>query len=362
MMRRRILKSLTVFGLVVVAGPTCSSTPATEASPERTYRMGFSATPPRLTIESVIATLEAWRPHGDIAQMTQTIPWRAMLADTSGAFLVKRELKDLADYYRSHGLQLIVELDVTDGLSRDKEAPELVALGRSIAEPAVQAKYREYLAAVDTILHPEYLGLAMETNLVRAIAPASVYAAMKVMVNAGAADLTARSSPAKRFVSVQVETAWGRLPNVGSFAGIAADRADFPFMQAIGLSSYPFLGSFAEPEDVPLDYYARISEGGTTPLPMLVVEGGWSSASVTGVTSTPEKQARWIRRQMLLADRGALAAVTQITFTDFDITSYPAPAGSILPLFASLGLVDIDLKAKPALAEWDKALARPLRP
>jgi hypothetical protein len=113
---------------------------------------------------------------------------------------------------------------------------------------------------------------------------------------------------------------------------------------------------------VPLDYYARISESGATPLPMLVVEGGWSSASVPGVTSTPEKQARWIKRQMLLSDRASLVALTQITFTDFDAASYPAPPGSILPLFESLGLVDKDLNPKPALAEWDKAFVRPLRP
>lgn len=361
-MPQKLLRALALLSVLFPVAATCSSATTIEPLPARTYRMGFSSTPPRLTVESVIATLEAWTKHGDIALMNQGIPWRALLADTSAAFLVRRELKDIADYYRSHSLPLIVELDVTDGLSRDKEASELVALGRSIGEPAVQAKYRQYVAAIDTILHPEYLGLAMETNLVRAIAPAGVYAAMRTMVNAAAGDLAARASPAKRFISVQVETAWGRLPDVGHFVGIDVDRADFPFMQAIGLSSYPFLAGFAQPEDVPLEYYSRITESGTTKLPMLVVEGGWSSASVTGVTSSPEKQARWIKRQMLLADRGVLAAVTQITFTDFDASTYPAPPGSILPLFESLGLVDIDLKPKPALLEWDKAFVRPLQP
>jgi hypothetical protein len=186
--------------LLLTAG--CSGATTIDPAPERTYRMGFSSTPPRLTIESVIATLEAWRAHGDIALMNQGIPWKAMLADTSAALLVRRELVDIAAYYRSHKLPIIVELDVTDGLARDKEAPELIALGRSIAEPAVQAKYREYHAAIDTILHPDYLGLAMETNLIRAIAPPAVYSAMKTMVNAGATDLAARGSPATRFVSV----------------------------------------------------------------------------------------------------------------------------------------------------------------
>jgi hypothetical protein len=320
--------------------------------------MGFTAIPPRLTTEAVLATIEAWRTHGDIALSLPSIPWKSMLADTSAAFLVNRELKPVADLFRSRGLQLIVELDVTDGLSRDKEVAELVAAGRSITEPAVQAKYREYVAAIDTILHPDYLALAMETNLIRALAPPAVYSAAVTMVNAAAADLAARGSPAKRFVTVQVETAWGRLPATGSYVGIATDRADFPFIQAIGLSSYPFLGGFNEPEDVPLDYYARVGEAGPA-LPMLVMEGGWASASVAGSTSSPEKQARWIQRQMPLADRASLVAVTQLTFTDFDETT--APPGTPLSPFAHLGLVDADFHPKPALAEWDKALARPLK-
>ena len=344
--------------LIAGAAGGCSSGSAPTVAPLRTYRLGFSATPPRLTTESVLATIDAWRPHADVALVTQNMPWRALLADTAARFLVQRDLEQLVALYRSRGFPLIVQLDVTDGLSRDREAPELVALGRSITEPAVQQRYREYLVAIDSILHPEYLGLAMETNLVRAIAPATVYAGLREMVVAGAADLTTRGSHAHRFVSVQVETAWGRLPDAGGFVGVAADRADFPFIDALGLSSYPFLARFNEPEEVPLDYYARLATSGGTALPLLVVEGGWSSGSVPGVTSSPDKQARWIRRQMALADSGHLVAVTQISFTDLDVSSYPVPPGSILPLFAQLGLVDTTLRAKPALADWDRALGR----
>ena len=319
----------------------------------RSYRLGFSSTPPRLTVESVLATIEAWHTHADVAQITQGVPWHALLADSTGPQLVHRDLAELAALYRSRGLPLIIQVDVTDGLGRDREAPELVTAGRSITEPAIQALYYDYLTAVDSILHPEYLGLAMETNLVRAIAPATLYSALRTMTAEGAARLVAQNSHAKRFISVQVETAWGRLPDVGHFVGIDADRADFPFIEALGLSSYPFLAQFSEPEQVPLDYFARLNGSGS--IPALVVEGGWSSGSVTGVTSTPERQARYIRREMLLADSARLVAVTQISFTDLDISSYPIPPGSILPLFAQLGLVDTELRPKPALAEWDRA-------
>ena len=355
----RATRNVALASLVAAA---CSSGAAPRTENPRSYRMGFSAMSPRPTLPSVLETIEAWRPRADVALITHSVPWRALLGDSTAPDLVRRDLKELAALYRGRGLPVIVQLDATDGLAREREAPELVALGRSIAEPAVQQKYLEFLLAVDSIVRPDYLGLAMETNLVRAIAPASLYDALRAMVAAGASALAAHDTRAVRFVSVQVETAWGRLPATGSFVGVATDRAHFPFIEALGLSSYPYLGGFAEPEDVPLDYYARLGGSGDQALPMLVVEGGWSSASVTGITSSPERQARWIRRQVQLADRAELAAVTQITFTDLDLGSYPFPEGSIVPLFAHLGLVDTGLRPKPALAEWDRAFARPLRP
>ena len=348
--------------LLAAVALACSAGTAPHRGPPRTFRLGFSATPPRPTTEAVLQTIDAWRPHADVALITQTVPWRALLSGTDAPLLVRRDLAGLAALYRRRDLPVIVQLDVTDGLAREREAPELVALGRSIAEPEVQQRYREYLLAVDSILHPDYLGLAMETNLVRTIAPSRVYDAMRTMVAAGAAALSAQGSPARRFVSVQVETAWGRLPAGGSFVGVAEDRADFPFVQALGLSSYPFLGGFSEPEEVPIDYYERLARSGGPALPLLVVEGGWSSTSVPGVISSPDRQARWIRRQMALADRAALVAVTQITYTDLDAASYQVPTSSILPLFARLGLVNMSFEPKPALAEWDRALRRPLAP
>src|SRR5690606_24035720 len=113
----------------------------------------------------------------------------------------------LVQFYRGSGMKVVVTLDVTDGLNRAAEAPELVAAGRSITDTAVQRLYREYVAAVDSILHPDYLSLAAETNLIRLAAPDSVYQAVVTMVNAAAAERALAGSVTPRMVSVQVETA-----------------------------------------------------------------------------------------------------------------------------------------------------------
>jgi hypothetical protein len=350
--------SAAVLGAMLFAS-ACSTAAEPPVAQSRSYRMGFSSISPVPTVQSVLATIGAWAPYADVALVTQTVPWRALAADTTPSLLIRRDLYELVALYRQRALPVIIQLDVTDGLAREREAPELVALGRSITEPAIQTAYREYALAIDSILAPEYLGLAMEVNLVRAIAPAAVYDAVVALTNRAAQDLSLQSSEARLFVSFQVETAWGRLGGNGSYVGIEAERADFPFIHVAGLSSYPFLGGFDDPDDVPLDYFARVTAEAR--VPALIVEGGWSSASVPGVVSSADRQARWIRRQMRLADQAELLAVTQITFTDLDLSAYPVPAGSILPLFAHLGLVDVALQPKPALAEWQRTFARPLR-
>jgi hypothetical protein len=320
----------------------------------RAYRMGFSSLPPRLTTPEVLRTVDSVTRHSDAALMVVEIPWASLLADTSPAFLIRRDQFPLKLRFDQRGLPVTATLDVTNGLDRAAESSALVALGRSITEPAVQRAYREYVVAVDSILHPRFLALAMETNLVRGLAAPTVYSALVTMTNAAAQQVRATGSTTPLMVSVQVDYAWGRFGG-GGFAGIQRDRTDFPFVQALGLSSYPYLAGFATPEEIPTDYYSRLIDG--SPLPMMVVEGGWTSGAVTGVTSSPELQARYIRRQMQIADAARLEGVFQISFADFDMSSFPVPPGSILPLFAQLGLVDVDYHPKPALAVWDSVRA-----
>jgi len=348
---------LALLTLALVLSCASSGTEPDPSRGPRSYRLGFSSLPPRLTIPEVLRTIDSVGKHADAALMVVEVPWKALLADTSAAQLVRRDNLPVAQLFRQKGMPIVTTIELANGLDRSAEAPALVALGRSIAEPAVQRAYREFVVAFDSIVHPDWLALAMETNLIRAASTPAVYGAVVTMSNATATQLRAAGSPTKLLVSVQVETAWGRLGGSGggAYVGIQRDLTDFPFVQVLGLSSYPYLGGFASPEQIPLDYYSRLANGAA--LPMMVVEGGWSSGSVPGVASSPDLQARYIRRQMQLADEAKLLGVFQITFTDLDLTSFPVPSGSILPLFAQLGLVDASYRAKPALAVWDSVLA-----
>jgi hypothetical protein len=324
--------------------------------------MGFSVVPPKPDLRIALRSLDIWTRRADAAIMHLDVPWALLLAGTSPEDALRKDGVDLERYYRSKHLKLVVTIDVTNGLGRESEAPALVAAHRSITEPAMQRLYRNYVRTLVEMLNPDYLGLAAETNLIRAIAPRPVYDAVVRMANDAASDVRRSRTAAvlPLYVSVQVETAWGKLGQQAAYAGIDRDLRDFPFINVLGLSSYPYLGGFKDPDQIPVDYYARVK--GSRGPPVMVVEGGWPSASVRGAfSSSPEMQARFIARQSQLLNAAGAIGVFQLSFTDLDLASFPKPVPAILPLFASLGLVDSDLRAKPALSAWDTAFSRKRR-
>ncbi len=356
---RRWLLRLACVAAGTFAAAACGDSSGPGIAPRR-YLMGFSAIPPTPDTALLLQTLTLSNSHSDAGLVQLEIPWAVLLSGVPADSEVRTVRLPLANYYRGTGHPIVVALDVTDGLNRAAEAPELVSAGRSITDTLVQRLYFEYVAAVDSILHPAYLSLAAETNLVRLAAPGAVYNAVVTMANAAALQRRTAGSTTPLLVSVQVETAWGGLQGGTGYVGIAQDLTDFPFIDVVGLSSYPYLGGFSEPDSLPLNYYARLVQG--TTLPVLVLEGGWPSVPVNANGSTPALQAKYLARQARLLNAAGAVGLFQITFTDFDLSQFPPSTVPGLTPFAHLGLVDSVLGPKPALATWDSVLARPYRP
>ena len=102
-----------------------------------------------------------------------------------------------------------------------------------------QEAFKEFISQSEqTILWQEdndYLSLAAETNLIRLAAPAPVYAAVVTMVNAAVAERATAGSTTTLLVGVQVETAWGRMQGGTTYLGMARDRTDYHFLDALGI-------------------------------------------------------------------------------------------------------------------------------
>jgi len=320
----------------------------------RTYRMGFANSAPRFDdFDLVIQTLHLWTPRADAAIVSYQVPWDSLYSGEPAQKLIKNNLVGLVNYYRGLGLKIWVYIDPVNGLDRSSDAADLKALGKSIADADAQLRYRKWVVVIDSMLHPDHLGLALETNLIRDLSSSLIYNGVKQAANAAAADVRVKDTKVKLSVSVQVDDAWGKLLN-DSYKGIDKDLTDFPFAQELGLSSYPYF-VFDKPSDIPLDYYSKLVSGKN--IPVFVTEGGWSSAplNVLGkmTVGTPEIQKEYISYHSKLLRKANAIAYFQLTFTDIDLSALPPSIPPSIALFAYLGIVDTNLQPKPALTAWD---------
>jgi hypothetical protein len=337
---------------------SCSKKGSTSPGmPPRSYLMGFAAGGPGSDFNVVLQAIQMWNTRADAAMLFSEPPWDSMLAGVRPDSLVMRNQLALANYYHGTGKKLVVLIDPENGLKRDSDSNLLVTAGRSITEPTIRQLFYKYAVAMDTILKPDYFGASAETNLIRGIAPAPLYQAEMAIADTCTQKVRAVDPRVQLFSTVQVDWAWGRLGNGGAYLGVDQDRADFPFMQVLGLSSYPYF-AYALPESIPSDYYTRLDQA--SPIPEMFIEGGWTSASLpgSGIVSSPDIQRRYIDRQTELLDRAHAVAWMTLMFTDLDISAYVLPPGYDISPFAYLGLVDKNLIAKPALNSWDAAFAR----
>lgn len=352
----------TIFLMMMLSG--CGSDTSSTPSPgqnTRTWQMGFYQVAPRYgDIPLAIQNIDLFDLRAELVMLHEELPWALLLDGSTPMSTILDTHAALINYYRTKGLNLFFMADLTDGLSRGEEPPTLRAMSRSIMETAVQQRYRDYVVGFVQRFQPEYIGLTAETNLVRREAPAAVYAAMVQASNDAANDLLSLGVTTPLLISVQVQTAWGGLGGTGTYVGIEQDFTDFPFINMLGLSSYPYF-DFTQPEDIPDNYYTRLLNGRT--VDALVTEGGWPSVGVGSIVSSPQLQERYITRHANLLDSIQAKAMVQTLFTDIDLSSLPTPYPANLPLFATLGLMELsgsDFVAKPSLAAWDALFARTL--
>jgi len=340
-----------LFIVIVILLSNCKKD---EEPASRTFRMGFQNSAPRIDLDLIIQSLNLWTQRADVAMITTEVPWSELLGGMSVDDYVVNNYKDLVAFYRSKNLKLWVYIDPQNGLDRATDAVDLQQANKSIADADMQLLYQKFTVAMDSILKPDHLGLALETNLIRDASPASIYNGVKTAVNVTAQAVRARNATVPLSISVQVDHAWGKLAG-GSYTGISQDFTDFPFIQELGLSSYPYFG-FDDPTDIPLTYYTRLVEGKN--LPVFITEGGWSSASVTtpdrSFVSSPELQKAYIEHHTHLLNEVDAKAVFQLVFTDIDGTEVPDDVHDNIDYFLYLGLVDINFNIKPALNAWDQ--------
>jgi hypothetical protein len=351
-----IIARASLLGTILGCTATEQSTQSAPVAPTRRYRVGFANVPPANDMALAIRSVETWSRRADAAIIHEEPPWAELLAGQSPARLAEEKYDGLVAFWRQRNLELVILVDPSNGVDRTTDADPLRRAGRSLTDPAVQSLYREWVRTLVTRYRPAAIGLAAETNLIRLAAPPALYAAIVRVVNDAARDVRTIDASVPRFVSLQVDVAWGRLQGTTTYIGAEQDYRDFAFVEWVGLSSYPYLAGFDQPAQLPDEWYVRPLGGRT--LPTIITEGGWSSASNATIRSSLDTQARWITRQQQLADRLGPRFLFQLTFSD--LASRTFGADPRLQPFLQLGMVDTLLAPKPALVAWDAMFARRL--
>lgn len=321
----------------------------------RSYRMGWAPSAPRADTELLLSVIDSMARVSDVSIVQEAVPWSALLEGASMDSLVQ-DRAQLTDFLVAKELDVIFLVDPLDGLDRTSEPPELVQAGRSILEPEIGAMHEEWVLRIAQRVRPLYMGLASEINTLAARGDPELYAELREMINGLAPRVREASPGTDVFVSFQADEATGALvdPEIDHFALVD----DFD-IDALGLSSYPVF-AFDDPSDVPADYLDPFDEA--TDLPLLMVEGGWSSEDVPWSTGSPAEQAEYFRVYEDLLDRIDARLWVGLTFTDLDVESFDLPPERAegLSNFARMGILDIDLQRKPAHAEWERIFRRPL--
>jgi hypothetical protein len=152
-------------------------------------------------------------------------------------------------------------------------------------------------------------------------------------------------------------------------AQAAAIRRLLPFTDLIAVSTYPFTRQ-PDPALLRRDHFAAVAALAPAK-PFAVAETAWPAEPVTApypvaIPGSEESQRAYVAR--LLAEAGRLRAVFVTWFFtrdyddlwDSDIRHLPN--ASLLRLWKDTGLYEGDGRPRPALAEWRRALERPVSP
>lgn len=319
---------------------------------------------PEPSVASLLATMPIAADSSDAVLVQREVPWARILAGTPMQTIADEDYDGVMAFLRGLGLRVSILVDPLDGLDRTREANETRTAGRTLNDPALRALHEQWVELLASRYQPDYLGCASEINSLAARGDPELFANIRDMCNRLAPRVRALSPVTKFFVSFQVDEAWGRPPIPPSAVDHFALTRVFD-IDVLGLSSYPSF-FFDEPSQIPGDYFRRLQvESGK---PVILAEGGWTSASSTGVETAASlaRQAGFYGRLFELLDSVQAEMVILLLFADMDIDAYAAvsPPGTNfegLRPFANMGITQPDLSPKPSFAVWKARFNLPYR-
>ena len=360
----------TLLSVLILAGVACGApTPiAPLPTPERSAftsdgtAFGFFPSPPRVSLESVLAHFVDLGKHADLVLLQNNIPWRAFPLDGQSEPQALIDIRNQVILARQNHLDTVFVVDPLNGLNRREFSGLPTGWEASFQNPKVRAAYRDFTLWIVRTFQPSHLGLASEINTYADAEPEDfpnfvslyreTYAAVKALAPETQVFVTFQWEDLNNLIPAAAE---GRPAYQVNWEQVEAFEPDLDLWV---ISSYPFV-AFAHAADLPDDYYTRLLK--RTDKPLAVAEGGYTASPVGLFSGEPEDQVGYL--QTIDRQIGSrLSFWVYLLLTDFDLDSYARymrQSGvkeqdvDTLGLFASVGLQNADGSPKPALAVWD---------
>ena len=337
-------------------GPTVTR-PPTFGEP-RSLRLGLSTLPPERTTAAYIGAFATAAQYADIVLIQRAPPWEDFMAggqiSKATADSTITETKLLGQY---KNLKLFYGIDPTDGVvqrSRIANLPASVDPALGFADPALRNAFVAYAAYVAKNYAPDYLALGVEINMLFERSPKQFEAFVSLYKEAYTV-AKAANPKMKVFPTFQLEDIQGKFGNVHPPHWEVID----PFrgaMDALAISTYPYLGDLRSVADIPDDYYSQLKAHWQGEI--LVSEAGYASAPVEGQANigTEEDQQAFLVRLLGDAEAGGFSSVTWFAALD---PAYVAQGAS--SVFKDIGLRKSDGSNKLAWGTWEEWARRPLK-
>lgn len=272
-------------------GPTVVRAPTSGAP--RTVELGFSSLPPDRTSDAYVGAFATAAQYADVIEIQRTPPWEDFLpggsiskatADTT------RTETQLLDQYKN--LKRFFAIDPTDSSvqrSRIANLPAGIDPQAGFNDPKIQEAFLAYTAYVVSNYKPDYLALGVEINMLYERSPAQFNAFVTLYHKAY--DVAKAANPkTKVFPTFQLEDLLGSF---GTTIHPPHWQVIDPFrdkMDALAISTYPFLGNVRSASDIVPDYYSQLKAHYSGEI--LISEAGYASAPVDGqvLVGTEEDQ------------------------------------------------------------------------
>jgi hypothetical protein len=331
--------------------------------------LGFSTFPFDITPDAVEKMYQLGRENGQIfvVQRDNGIPWKEALNNEA---LPSKVINEWSDFRKRRPANqpfylAIAPLDfdrknlaaACDGSSMPKSIQ-----GAAFDSSAVKTAYLNYCRAAVKFFDPDYLNIGVEAGELAHRKPSAWPAFARLIEHV-------RSNLKQEFPDLQVGISFGLQslmePKAAELARPLVESCDY-----LGLSFYPYMSDFHEkfgtdalpaPPDewiVPLEWVRSY-----TTKPIAICETGYNATDVqfspasVSLRGSPAWQTQYVKDLARIAHRDNYLFVVWYFPVDLDRVLASLPdGGGAAKLWKQNGLFDKDLKPRPALAEWQKAL------